>query len=337
MTQYLRPILQSDPAKPQDALALGQGWTWFTHVDVLSREALPERVHVRDVDPARLDVFTSARASLAGLDMASPNVMGILNTTPDSFSDGGKFNTSDAAIARALAMVDAGADIIDIGGESTRPGADYVEIDDEIARTAPIIQAISDQIQTPISIDTRKAAVAKAAVSAGASIINDVYAFTHDPALADVAAQSGTPVCLMHAQGDPKIMQNNPVYDHVVLDVYDFLSERIEFALQAGITRDKISIDPGIGFGKTLEHNIELLKNLSVFHGLGVPILLGASRKRFIGTLSGEEQADKRVAGTIAVTLHGLAQGVQVHRVHDISEINQAIAVQSAIFGKTYE
>jgi len=255
--------------------------------------------------------------------------------TPDSFSDGGDFIAPDAAVAHARKMVAAGADMIDIGGESTRPGADFVPVDEEIRRTAPVIKAIRAELTTPISIDTRKAPVAQAALDAGANLINDVAAFTHDPVLAEVAAQSGAPVCLMHAQGDPKTMQDNPDYSNALLDVYDFLSERIENAVAAGIPRSRIMVDPGIGFGKTMQHNLTLLHNISLFHALSCPILLGASRKKFIGVISGAQSAKDRVFGSVSVALDAIRQGVQVVRVHDIEASKQAISLQTAIREQT--
>jgi dihydropteroate synthase len=240
--------------------------------------------------------------------MDAPRLMGILNVTPDSFSDGGRFAAPDVAVAHARAMADGGADILDIGGESTRPGAAEVPEAEEAARTAPVIAALrKGGLETPVSIDTRKAAVARAALAAGAGLVNDVAALTWDAGVAGVVAGSGAALCLMHAQGTPQTMQADPRYDDVTLDVYDFLEDRIRVAEAAGISRDRICIDPGIGFGKTQAHNLTLLRNISVFHGLGCAILLGVSRKRFIGTLSGEDRADRRGPGTIAVTLAGVA------------------------------
>ena len=257
--------------------------------------------------------------------------MGILNLTPDSFSDGGRLTDPATAIAAARAMA-MNADILDIGGESTRPGAEPVPVDEEIARTAPVIRAIREAgITTPISIDTRNAATARAALEAGADMINDVSALTHDPEMAALAAEAGVPVCLMHAQGDPRSMQDDPRYGDVVAEVLDWLEARVAAAEAAGIARDRIVIDPGIGFGKTLAHNLTLLRWLSVFHDLGLPVLLGASRKRFIGTISGVETAAERLAGSLAVALHGAGQGVHVLRVHDVAETRQALDLWQAL------
>ena len=226
----------------------------------------------------------------------------------------------------------AGADVLDIGGESTRPGAVEVDQAEEIARTAPVIAALrAGGLDLPISIDTRKAGVARAALTAGAGIVNDVAAFGFDPALAGVAAAAQAPVILMHAKGDPVTMQNDPQYDDVLLDVFDFLAARVAVAEAAGIPRARIAVDPGIGFGKTLDHNLTLIRGLSLFHGLGCPILLGVSRKKFIGTLGGEADAARRAPGSVAVALAGVAQGAQVLRVHDVWETRQALALWRSV------
>ncbi|MCT8160934.1 dihydropteroate synthase [Pseudoruegeria sp. SHC-113] len=330
MTLYYRPIPQTDPARPDSALTLAGGWCWFTHVEVLSREAAPRIFEASNVPPEALARLTASRAALAGMAMDAPQLMGILNVTPDSFSDGGKFNAPEAALAHAQAMQKAGAAIIDVGGESTRPGAETVETEAEITRTAPVIAAIRGQSDVAISIDTRKAAVAEAALAAGATLVNDVAAFTHDPRLAEVAAAAGAPVCLMHAQGDPETMQKAPRYGNVLLDVYDFLEERIGVAEAAGVPRSQICVDPGIGFGKTIPHNLALLQRISLFHALGCPILLGASRKRFIGVIAGAQAAEDRAFGSVAVALAALGQGVQILRVHDTKETKQATDLMRA-------
>lgn len=322
----------SDPLRPDTAMTLAGGWCWFTHVEAIERgRDTGELVAAADVPADVLKRLTQPRSAIAGLDMSVPNIMGILNVTPDSFSDGGLFNAPDAALAQAQQMVTDGADIIDIGGESTRPGAVEVGIEDEIARTAPVIAALRAKMDIPVSIDTRKAPVAQAALDAGAGLVNDVAAFTFDADLADVTAAANAPCCLMHAQGDPATMQDDPTYDDVVLDVYDFLQARIKVALAAGIRRDQIVIDPGIGFGKTQAHNLTLLKNLSIFHGLGCAVLLGASRKRFIGSIGNAPQARDRMAGSVAIALHAIRQGMQILRVHDTLETRQAISLHMAV------
>ena len=319
--RYLRPILQVGPARPDDAVALG--WCWFTHVEELSRTAPAQVIPVQQLSGQELARF--------GTPGAAPRLMGILNTTPDSFSDGGAFDTLDRAVEQGQALIAAGADILDVGGESTRPGASLVPVDVEIARTAPVIAALRKAgVDVPISIDTRKAAVARAALDAGASIVNDVSGFTFDADLAPLCAAHAVPVCVMHAQGEPQSMQKNPFYGNVSLDVFDALVERIDVLVAAGVSRDRITADPGIGFGKTLEHNLDILNRISLFHGLGVPILLGASRKRFIGTIGGVPDASARSPGSVAVALAALAQGVAVIRAHDVADHAQAIALWRA-------
>ena len=325
MSPVYRPIPITDPARPGAAMQIAGGAVWAAQAEEVGRGIV-----LMDAVPAEvLAAWARPAPQIAGLDLSRPAIMGILNVTPDSFSDGGQFNAPDAAVARAFEMVEQGADILDIGGESTRPGAAYVDVADEIARTAPVIAAIRAQSDVPISIDTRKAAVAEAALAAGASLVNDVSALTHDPDLAAVVARAGVPVCLMHAQGDPKTMQDNPQYTDVVSNVYGYLEERVNAAIKAGISADQIMVDPGIGFGKTLDHNLELLRRISAFHGLGCPILLGASRKRFIGTLTGTDEAQDRVHGSVAIAVHSAAQGVQVLRVHDIPPTQQALQLAS--------
>lgn len=333
MRDYFRPILQSGPARPDSALTLGGGWTWFTHVEVLRRDAPAQIIPAADLPDAVSTALCAPRPQMARLSMACPSIMGILNATPDSFSDGGQFSDVPRAVTHAKEMIAAGADILDIGGESTRPGAQDVPEAEENQRTEPVIRAIRAFSEIPVSIDTRKSAVADAALSAGADLVNDVAAMTYDPQIADVAAKAQAPICLMHAQGDPQTMQTAPQYDNVVLDVYDFLESRIAAAEAAGIPRARIMVDPGIGFGKTLEHNLALLQRLSILHSLGCPILLGVSRKRFIGTLADVPEAAARMPGSVAVALAGVAHGAQVLRVHDVAETRQALTLFQAAIG----
>lgn len=330
MQTYFRAIPRTDPARPEGALTLAGGWCWFTEAEVLTRDAPSRIIPAAELPAAVLSALTSSRRPLVGIDFSRPKLMGILNVTPDSFSDGGLFAGADAAVAHAAAMTGAGADILDIGGESTRPGATPVPERDEIARTQPVIAALRRSLATPISIDTRKSAVARAALEAGADIVNDVAAFTYDPELMTLAAATNTPVCLMHAQGDPQTMQQDPRYDDVLLDVYDFLADRVAAAVDAGVPRHRIIVDPGIGFGKTQEHNLALLRRISLFHSLGCPVLLGASRKRFIGTIGQAPQAADRAPGSIAVALAAVSQGIQILRVHDMSETRQALSLHMA-------
>lgn len=328
---YLRPIAMTDPARPAGALPLAGGWCWFDRVEVIERGRAARVVPAGDLTAAELAPLVAVRPGFGGLAMDRPRIMGILNVTPDSFSDGGLFLRPEAAVMQARKMA-AGADILDVGGESTRPGAAEVAPEEEIARTAPVIAALrAGGLDLPVSIDTRKAGVARAAFTAGATILNDVTALGFDPAMAATAAELAAPVILMHSIATPETMQDDPQYDDVLLDVYDALAERLAVAEAAGIPRARLAVDPGIGFGKTLAHNLTLLARLSLFHGLGVPVLLGASRKRFIGTLSGEAEAARRMPGSLAVALAGVAQGMQMIRVHDVAETRQALSLWQAV------
>ncbi len=272
------------------------------------------------------DALVAPRAPIAGLAFDRPHVMGIVNLTPDSFSDA---RPADP-VAAARAMVAAGAAIVDLGGESTRPGAVDVPVADELARVAPVLAALRG---TPLSIDTRKAAVMAAALDAGVALVNDVSALTYDPAALPLLAARGAPVVLMHAQGTPATMQVAPHYDDVVADVFDWLAARIAACVAGGIDRRRIVADPGIGFGKTPAHNAALLRGLGAFHGLGVPLLLGASRKAVIPRLTGDGSASggatRRVS--LALALHGVAHGVQIVRVHDVAETVQAVRLSQAL------
>ena len=259
-------------------------------------------------------------------------MVGVLNTTPDSFSDGGRFLAADAALARAQAMIAAGADKLDIGGESTRPGADPVAEAEEIARVVPLIEAIRAASAVPISVDTMKPAVARAAVAAGASMWNDVTALGWTPDGPAIAAELGCEVVLMHMRGDPRTMQADPTYDDVFAEVAGFLSARAEAAVAAGVARERIWLDPGIGFGKRLQHNLELLRRLPELRALGYPVLLGVSRKRFIRAIDDSARdAGDRLGGSLAAALWGVAAGVEAVRVHDVRETAQAVAVWRAI------
>jgi dihydropteroate synthase len=264
------------------------------------------------------------------LDLSLPCVMGVVNVTPDSFSDGGRFLPAHAALTQALALVREGAAIIDIGGESTRPGSEPVPADEELARVLPVIEALAGTVGVPISVDTMKAAVARAALAAGAAIINDVSALRYDDAMVDVVVEAGCPVCLMHMKGRPKTMQDAPHYDDVVGEVLRFFEERMAFALARGLREEQIMLDPGIGFGKTIEHNLALIAGLSRFVGLGRPVVLGASRKRFLGAILGAEPGG-RVIGTVATTVIGLMSGAHVVRVHEVKPNFEALRVVLAV------
>jgi dihydropteroate synthase len=255
--------------------------------------------------------------------------MGVVNVTPDSFSDGGLFLDPDAAIAHGRELLDQGADVLDVGGESTRPGAKEVSAEEELARVEPVVAGLSD---STISIDTSKLAVAEAALDAGASIVNDVTALRHDPEIGVLCAERAAGLVLMHMLGDPRTMQKNPVYDGVVDDVKAFLAERLEAAVGAGVVEERIWLDPGIGFGKTLEHNLELLRRLGELRELGRPLVIGTSRKSFIGKIDGSA-VDDRIGGTLASSVLAAAEGADVLRVHDVAEMAQAIKVAGAILG----
>jgi dihydropteroate synthase len=259
-------------------------------------------------------------------------VMGILNVTPDSFSDGGRFLAPEAAVRRAAEMAAEGADLVDVGGESTRPGSDPVPVDEEIERVVPVIARIVEDLPgTPVSVDTRKPAVAAAALDAGAAIVNDVSA-GRDPAMLELVSERGASLVLMHMKGEPKTMQEAPAYDDVVGEVRGFLRERVAAAELAGIDAERIAVDPGIGFGKGLEHNLELLRRIDAFLDLERPLLVGPSRKRFIGTILNLPE-DDRSEGTVGAVMWLVARGVHVVRVHDVREVSRAVRVFEAIVG----
>ena len=339
---YLRPIgfLYGPPAEAAVAeglaLPLAGGPIAFTAAVLIEGTpqkstrrllAAPALKESRDAAlKAVLKCVTVKRPAFAGIKLDAPVLMGIVNVTPDSFSDGGLYDTTDGAITHAAELTAAGAAIVDIGGESTRPGSDTVDEEDERDRIVPVLKGLKG-IDAVISIDTRKASVAKAAAKAGAAILNDVSALTYDPESLAVAAKGKLAVVLMHAQGEPKTMQDDPRYDDVVLEVFDYLEARIEAARAAGIPPARIAADPGLGFGKTLAHNLKLLASLSLFHGLGVPLLVGASRKRFIGGLGQGRDPRAREPGSHAAAIASAAQGVQILRVHDVAGTSQALAV----------
>jgi dihydropteroate synthase len=264
------------------------------------------------------------------LDLPFPCIMGVLNVTPDSFSDGGRYLAADDALAHALSLVREGAAIVDIGGESTRPGSEPVPAADELERVLPVIEALAGRVGVPISVDTTKAEVARGALAAGAGLINDVSALRSDPGMVEVVAEAGCPVCLMHMKGRPKTMQDEPRYDDVVDEVLRFLEERMEFALAHGLREDQLMLDPGIGFGKTVQHNLTLLRDLHRFTKLGRPVVLGASRKRFLGAILGAEPGE-RVIGTVATTVIGVLAGAHVFRVHDVKPNFEALRVSQAV------
>ena len=320
---------------------LAGGLNWFAAAELIKLEgqkrASTELVPVEgiedrfDEDMARQwAALTSPRPALQlgerTIRLDQPQVMGILNVTPDSFSDGGLFEDSNAAAEAGADMARDGAAIVDVGGESTRPGAKTVWEGDEIERIAPVIRQLAAG-GTAVSADTRKADVMTAALEAGARMINDVSALTYDDRSAGVIAASSAPVVLMHHKGAPETMQDNPRYDDVLVEVYLWLEERIQAAEGAGIARGKILIDPGFGFGKNVAHNLELMNGLALFHSLGCPLAVGASRKRTIGALSGEAPVDRRLGGSIAFAIKAAEQGAQILRVHDVFETVQALRI----------
>jgi len=316
---------------------LAGGLNWFANVDLIHEDGRRELVPVEGIE-ARFDEamaadwarITAPRAPLQmgerTIRLDQPQVMGIVNATPDSFSDGGSYADAAGAAEAGAVMASQGAAIIDVGGESTRPGASEVWEGDEIERVLPVVQQLAAG-GNAVSIDTRKSAAMTAAIGAGAAMVNDVSALLWDPESAEVVAKAGVPVVLMHHRGDPATMQDAPRYDDVLVEVYEWLEDRIAVAEEAGIPREKILVDPGIGFGKAVAHNLELMNGLALFHGLGCPVVLGASRKRMIGALSNEAPADKRLAGSLTLALKAIEQGVQVVRVHDVPETVQALKV----------
>ena len=318
---------------------LAGGLNWFASAELITyggnRRISSELVPVEGIESRFDDALATQWQRLTGVRpnlqlgqrtvrLDQPQVMGIVNVTPDSFSDGGQFEEPGAAAAAGAMMAAEGAAIIDVGGESTRPGAKIVWEGDEIERIVPVIEQLAAS-GTAVSADTRKADVMTAALNAGAQLINDVSALTHDERSAAVVAAAGVPIVLMHHQGSPESMQQDPRYDDVLVEVYLWLEERIEAAVASGIDRSRILIDPGFGFGKTVAHNLELMNGLAMLHGLGCPIVLGASRKRTIGALSNEAPADRRLAGSLAFALKAVEQGAQIVRVHDVPETVQAL------------
>ena len=257
--------------------------------------------------------------------------MGVVNVTPDSFSDGGKFHKPESAIAHGVMLAEAGAAIIDVGGESTRPNATPVDEAEEIERVFPVVSALAKG-GICVSIDTRHPRVMKAALDAGAKIVNDVAALTA-PGAVEIAAKANAAVILMHMQGTPQTMQDNPTYDWAPGDIYKFLGDRVAVCVAAGITKDRIAVDPGLGFGKTDEHNLQIFDHLAMFHGLGCALAVGASRKGFIGRMTGEKEAGSRVVGSVVAALYAVSQGAQILRVHDVAETRQALAVSGRING----
>lgn len=326
MDEYFRPLTGHKGPR------LAGGWCRVVAAERLRRGAEAQVVPFARVPVEWRSAWMARRAKFAGLAVDRPLLMGVLNLTPDSFTDGGQW-LGAAGIAHGRAMLAAGAKLLDLGGESTRPGAQEISIDEELSRILPAIEALAPEAEAAgavISVDTRKAAVARAAIAAGARVVNDVSGLDFDPDMAAAVAETGASLIIMHAQGRPETMQDDPRYGDVVLDVFDALAERIIRAEEAGISRTRLAIDPGIGFGKTMDHNLLLLRSLSILHGFGCPVLLGVSRKRFIGTIGGGLPPRQRDVGTHALTLAAIGQGVQMHRVHDVAGAAQSLALWQA-------
>ena len=263
------------------------------------------------------------------IDLDQPRVMGILNVTPDSFSDGGRFLDVDDALRQAAEMIGAGADIIDVGGESTRPGADETSVQTELDRIMPVIEGIADRFDIPVSVDTSKPEIMRVAVSVGASMINDVFALRAEGAI-DAAVEAGVPVCLMHMQGTPRSMQESPAYERLPGDIIDFLGERVRHCLSAGLCKEKLIVDPGFGFGKSDQHNLEILSKLNQFAELGLPLLVGLSRKRTLGNLTGKP-ADRRLGAGVAAAVIAVEKGANIVRTHDVADTVDALKVVTAV------
>ena len=296
---------------------------------VLSRERPSSEVSVLNPDAIVSPTLFTVRGRRIPTD-DTPMLMGVLNVTPDSFSDGGRYLEPSAAVAHALAMVEQGANLIDIGAESSRPGASPVDEQEELHRLIPVVKAVSRETTVPVSVDTMKATVARRALEAGASIVNDISALRWDPGMAQVVAEARAGLVLMHMQGWPATMQRAPHYNDVVEDIRTFLSERLQAAIEAGVEREQILLDPGLGFGKTLEHNLILLKRLDAFLTLGRPILVGASRKAFIGSVV-NRPVDERLMGTAAAIVVAILHGAHIVRVHDVGAMRDVVKMVQAI------
>jgi len=293
-------------------------------IDLTDIKKLPKSL--REKIDKDLKIITKKNNNFSNLNFKkTPNIMGILNLTPDSFSDGGKFNTKKTGIKHAINLVEFGADIIDVGGESTRPGSKSISEKEEWSRIEKIIKKIGKKI--PLSLDTRKSEIMNKGIKLGIRLINDVSGLSFDSKTIEVLKKSKSPFVIQHSQGTPENMQNNPKYKNELLEIYDFFEEKIKFLRSKGIKHNNIIVDPGIGFGKNLKHNMNLIRNVSIFHTLGFPILLGLSRKKFIKELSGENDTKERIGGTSASCLYSILQGVQILRIHDVNELIQSIKV----------
>ena len=312
----------------------------FAHLEIISRGS-KKKISIKEIDnlpklirkQIDLDLknIQSKKKNFANLNFQKiPNIMGVLNLTPDSFSDGGKFNSKKKGTDHALKMYQSGANIIDVGGESTRPGSSAVDIKLEWSRIEKIIKSISKKI--PLSLDTRKSEIMEKGIKLGIKMINDVSGLSYDAKTIDILKKYKIPLVIQHTQGIPENMQNHPRYENELLDIYDFFEKKIKFLRSIGIKHSKIIIDPGIGFGKNLKHNMNLISNISIFHSLGFPILVGNSRKRFIKEISGKNDTKSRIGGTVASSIYLMSQGIQILRIHDVNELLQGIKVFKKLF-----
>jgi dihydropteroate synthase len=307
----------------------------FSEIEIISRDS-KKIINIKDIKKLSkslkkqinedLKIIIKKNKNFSNLNFKKiPNIMGILNLTPDSFSDGGKFNKKKIGIKHAISLFKFGADIVDVGGESTRPGSKSISEKKEWNRIEKIIREISQKI--PLSLDTRKANIMNKGIKVGIKLINDVSGLSYDSKTINVLKKSNIPFVIQHSQGNPESMQKNPKYKNELLDIYDFFEEKIKFLRSKGIKHNNIIVDPGIGFGKNLKHNMNLIRSISIFHTLGFPILLGLSRKKFIKDLSGKNDTKERLGGTIASSLYSMMQGVQILRIHDVNELTQSIKI----------
>lgn len=330
--KYFKPLIRSENPKPKNAYYFAGQRLWFDQFEVLDRGTQSLLVPADNVPKLILENLLSQRQEICGLEFDNPKIMGIINVTPDSFSDGGKLMDVSEAYCHAAEVIKVGAHILDIGGESTRPGASYISSKIECDRVLPLIKKIRKHYSNiPISIDTRKADVASAALCTGAQLFNDVSALRYDPDSIGIAARLAEGICLMHTAGDSHFLHQQNLEGDIVLDIYDFLESQRDRAICHGIPKEKIILDPGIGFGKNKFENIRILKNIGIYHSLGCPLLVGLSRKRFIGEITGVQEASERKIGSVVLGYEMFRQGVQILRVHDIEETKQALDIFNSL------
>lgn len=330
--EYFFPEINYVPSGFEKFYRIQGGTTVFNSFRVIQRNKKPRVISTSEVKEEFLDRFTSKPISMLGLSFETPAVMGILNVTPDSFYDGEKFFTEKQFVEKGLHLLKIGCTVLDIGGESTRPGAKEVPSTIEIERIIGVIEKIKNSVPSAIiSVDTRKSMVAEKALQAGATIVNDISAGSFDKEMFEVVAKHRAGICLMHSRGIPENMQNMPYYDDILLDIYDYFEEKIAEAQSKGIPREKIVIDPGIGFGKKLHHNLEIINKISLFLGLGLPVMIGVSRKSFIGEIISKRDPSERLTGSVVAMLASLNRGVNIVRVHDVKEAADAIKVWNTL------